>query len=222
VNARIRLLAPRRKGKKKSTSTELELLAAYKRALARHEVSPELIVSLDLDNDFFWLFRLSELIAKGYEKFDEINDRYFAAKYARPQILFCTRATGGYYHKGRHEIGISLAMTVECGEAEFMETLLHEIAHIAHMAHSPKFYELLTRIGGSGRKAPMTLLLAAKRVTYRERNYPVVVLCPNCKREHRYKTRRALKYACRPCCNKFAGGKFDARFKFMLSEPGLR
>jgi predicted SprT family Zn-dependent metalloprotease len=196
----------------------MQLLAAYKRGLLRHEVNPELFSSLDLDNHFFWLFRLTELIAKAHAKFDEINARVFAGKYPRPRIQYCTRATGGYYHKGRHEIGISLAMTVECGESEFMETLLHEIAHIVHLSHSPKFYELLAKIGGSGRKAPMTLLLAAKRATYRERNYPVVVACPNCKREHRYKTRRALKYACRPCCNKFASGKYDARFRFVATS----
>lgn len=221
MNVRIRLLAPRRKVKKKSTpATELQLLATYKRALLRHSANAELIASLDLDNDFYWLFRLSGLIATAYAKFDEINERHLSGTYPRPVIRFCTRASGGYYHKGRHEIGISLAMTVECGEAEFMETLLHEIAHIVHLSHSAKFYELLARIGGSGRKAPMTQLLAAKRTTYLERNYPIIVCCPNCKKVHRYKTRRALKYACRPCCTKFAGGKYDPRFRFMLSDPG--
>ena len=215
VNARIRSLAPRPKGKKKSAPSELQLLAAYKRALIRHEVSSDLFATLDLDNEFYWLFRLDRLTAAAYATFEEINTRFFAGKYPRPLIVFCTRATGGYYHKGRHESGISLSMTIECGESEFMETLLHEIAHIVYMSHSPKFYELLSKIGGSGRKAPMTLLLAAKRATYQERNYPVVVCCPNCKREHRYKTRRAMKYACRSCCNKFAGGRFDARFRFV-------
>jgi predicted SprT family Zn-dependent metalloprotease len=214
----MQLIARRKRIRPKAPPSELQLLANYRNSLERHGANEELISKLDLENDFFWLFRLSELIARAYAKFDEINARVFARKYPRPLIRFCSRATGGYYHKGRHEIGISLAMTVECGEAEFMETLLHEIAHIVHMAHSPKFYELLAKIGGSGRKAPMTLLLASKRATYLERNYPVIVACPNCRREHRYKTRRALKYACRPCCNKYAKGKFDARFLFVIAS----
>src|ERR1051325_5785345 len=77
----------------------MQLLAAYKRGLLRHEVNPELFSSLDLDNHFFWLFRLTELIAKAHAKFDEINARVFAGKYPRPRIQYCTRATGGYYQR---------------------------------------------------------------------------------------------------------------------------
>lgn len=216
------MLAPHRKVKNKSLrqagTTDLDLLRNYQKALVRHGAQATEIASFDLDNSFYWLFRLSELIARGYERFDRLNLEQFSGKYTRPLIQFCSRSTGGYYHKGRHEIGISLSMTVEHGEKEFFETLLHEIAHIAYHAHSPKFYELLSKLGGSGRKAPMTLLLSAKRATYVERNYPVIVRCPNCLREHRYRTRRALRYACRPCCTKFAGGKFDSRFKFVLEE----
>jgi predicted SprT family Zn-dependent metalloprotease len=197
----------------------MELLSLYQRALVRHGVDPDAIARLDLDNSFYWLFRLSELIAKAYVTFDGINAKYFANKFARPHICFCTRATGGYYDRRKHEIGISLAMTIEHGESEFTETLLHEIAHIVHHAHSQAFYDVLSKIGGSGRKAPMTVLLKAKRASYVERNYPIRVRCPNCQREHRYKTRRALKYACKPCCQQYAGGKFDARFQFVISSP---
>ncbi len=219
----IRLLAPLRKVKKKSPlrrgvrrgGSEIDLLHAYRKKLVELKIDPLQIERLDLGNDFYWLFRLSGFIAIAFGEFDRINEKHFAGKYSRPVIRFCNRSTGGFYNKTRHEIGISLAMTVEHGEAEFRETMLHEIAHIAQHSHSAAFYELLAKIGGSGRKAPMTMLLAAKRVRYVERNYPVIVHCPNCKREHRYKTRRALRYACRPCCVKYAGGKYDSRFKFI-------
>ncbi len=219
MNALKRLLTPRKQVKKKSPRTkkersELELLHSYQRALVKHGADA---APLDLDNDFFWMFRLSGLIAKAYQKFDEINQKYFSNLLARPKIIFCNRSTGGYYNKTRHTIGISLAMSVEHGEGEFNETLLHEIAHIVEQSHSSRFYEVLKRIGGSGRKAPMTILLRAKRERFLAEHYAVRVRCPQCNAEYRYRTRRALRYACRPCCIKYAGGKFDPRFKFEIA-----
>jgi predicted SprT family Zn-dependent metalloprotease len=195
--------------------SELDLLHAYRKKLLKLGIPEAQTIHLDLGNDFFWLFRLSGLIAKAYQTFDELNSRYFAGRLNRPTILFCNRSTGGYYNKTRHIIGISLAMAIEFGEPEFFETLLHEIAHILVASHSPKFYEVLRAIGGNGKKAPLTMLLRAKRERYAERNYPVIVRCPNCSRQSRYKTRRALHYACRICCNKYAHGKYDERFKLV-------
>ena len=217
MNVLKRLLAPGKQVKKKSPRlkrerSEIELLHSYRRALAKHGADAP---ALDLDNDFYWMFRLNGLIAQGYQKFDEINQRFFSDRFARPKIIFCSRSTGGYYNKTRHTIGISLAMTVEHGEAEFLETMLHEIAHIVEQSHSPRFYEVLSKIGGSGRKAPMTILLRAKRERFLAEHYSVRVRCPNCNTEYRYRTRRALRYACRPCCIKYANGKYDARFRFL-------
>ena len=169
----------------------------------------------DLDNDFFWLFRLDGFLAQARRKFDEVNRKFFSDTLLKPKIIFCNRATGGYYNKTRHTIGISLAMTIEHGEAEFFETLLHEIAHIAEQSHNARFYEILQKIEGTGRKAPTTILLHAKRERFLAEHYRVRVRCPNCKIEHRYRTRRALRYACRDCCTKFAEGKFDERFRFV-------
>src|SRR5580704_14151242 len=109
MNALKRLLAPRKQVKKKSPRSkkersELELLDSYRRALARHGADA---VSLDLDNEFYWMFRLSALIALAYQKFDEINQRHFVNRFARPKITFCNRSTGGYYNKTHHTIGIS-------------------------------------------------------------------------------------------------------------------
>jgi len=210
------LHAPRKQVKKKYPNrdrerSELDLLQSYRNALLKFgTVAP----GLDLDNDFFWLFRLSGLLAQAYRSFEEINRKHFQDVLPRPKIIFCNRATGGYYNKTRHTIGISFAMTIEHGEKEFFETLKHEIAHIVVQSHSPRFYEVLRSIGGSGRKAPVTILLKAKRDRFLTEHYQVRVRCPECKKEYRYRTRRALRYACRPCCEKFAGGKFDARFKF--------
>jgi predicted SprT family Zn-dependent metalloprotease len=209
------LQAPRKQVKKKSPGrdrerSELDLLQSYRSALFKLGTA---VPALDLDNDFFWLFRLNGLMARGNRIFDEINHKHFNNSLSRPKIMFCNRSTGGYYNKTRHTIGISLAMTIEHGEEEFFETLLHEIAHIVVQSHSPRFYEVLTSIGGSGRKAPITILLKAKRNRFLTEHYRVRVRCPECKTEYRYRTRRALSYACRPCCEKFAGGKFDAKYK---------
>ncbi len=179
------------------------------------------LANLDLENEFYWLFRLTGLIARGYQIFDAVNGKHFDSKLPRPKIVFCNRSSGGYYSRARHTIGISLAMTVELGDEEFFETLLHEIAHIVVHSHSPQFYAILSKIGGTGKKAPLTLLLAAKRKHFREKHYTVVVHCPNCAREHRYRTRRALRYACRTCCVKFAGGKYDERFRFIARAQSV-
>lgn len=205
--------------RKKTISPELQLLDRYIEALRAHGVPEEFFAQFDLENRFYWLFRLSDLLALAYRKFDEVNRLFFQSTLQQPTIIFCKRATGGYYHYGRKEIGISLPMTIEHGEPEFFETLLHEIAHMKVRAHSPKFYEVLRAIGGTGRKAPMTVLLEAKRKTYQLKNYPILVACPSCGVQSRYRTRRALHYACKRCCNQFAGGKFDPRFKLKEVVP---
>jgi hypothetical protein len=224
MNALKRLLAPRKQVKKKSLSqkrdrSELELLHSYRRALAKCGVDAP---SLDLDNEFYWMFRLSGLIAQAHQKFDEINRKHFSKTLPRPKIIFCNRSTGGYYNKTRHTIGISLAMTVELGDSEFFETLLHEIAHIAEQSHSPRFYQILTSIGGKGKKAPMTILLQAKRERFIAEHYSVHVRCPHCNSEYRYRTRRALRYACRSCCIQYGNGKYDARFRLVLCSRDLQ
>jgi predicted SprT family Zn-dependent metalloprotease len=176
---------------------------------------------LDLGNDFYWLFRLGGLLAQARRDFQEINRKYYGGSLIEPSIGYCRRSTGGFYDRRKHSIGISMAMTLELGEPEFYETLLHEIAHLRIHNHSPKFYAELQRIGGAGRKAPMTLLLAHKRKAYVTKMYPVIVECPGCGRQQRYRTRRALRYACKRCCVRHAGGKFDVRFQFVEVSHGV-
>jgi len=199
--------------KKRSTPSEIDLFEKYLENLRKHNTPQEFFELHDLENKFFWLFKLSEYLALANRKFTEVNEKYFEGRLERPSILFCKRATGGYYNYLRKEIGISLAMTVEFGEREFQETLLHEIAHIVVRKHNDTFYQVLRSIGGLGHKAPMTVLLSAKRKNYMLKNYPILVGCPSCGMQRRYKTRRALRYACKKCCTRFAGGKFDERFK---------
>lgn len=192
-------------------------LRLYAAALKRHGVAPEAIAARDLENEFYWYFHLSGLIEKAYQVFDGINADRFSGELPRPLISFCPRSTGGFYHHRKHHIGISMAMTVEHGEAEFMETLLHEIGHIKYQDHSPQFYALIRSFGATGKKAPVTSLLEKKRKNYVLNNYPVEVSCPSCGIRSRFKTRRGLRYACKRCCDKFSGGKFDVRFKFVMA-----
>ena len=190
---------------------EMRAFAHYRQQLER--LGAEKIMERhDLDNVFHWFFQLTDLIQLGYLTFDRINATHFGSKHERPVIKYSRRATGGYYDHRKREIGISLAMTIEHGQSEFMETLLHELAHMEIRNHSPAFYALLTRIGGSGRKAPRTEVLELTQARNTQKRYPFIVHCPNCGLEGRYRTRRALRYACRACCNQFSGGKFDPRF----------
>lgn len=196
---------------------ELHHLRLYVRALRRHGVSEDFIREKDFENEFYWYFELSRLMTLAYATFDEVNHTYFEGKLPTPLVTFCTRSTGGFYNKRKNHIGISMGMTAEHGEHEFMETLLHEIGHMKHSDHSPRFYALIRSIGATGKKAPMTKLLEHKRTNYVMSNYPVEVCCPSCGVRSRFKTKRALLYACRKCCDRFAGGKFDTRFKFVLA-----
>ncbi len=195
---------------------ELALFRRYIAELARHNADPEALAGFELDNTFYWFFILTDHIAFAYKTFERINEQFYQNRFTRPRITFSKRATGGYYDKRKHEIGISLAMTVEFGRPEFYETLLHELAHLVIQSHNRNFYALLEQLGGSGRKAPRTYLLELKRRQLLKNNYPVLVHCPNCLVARRYRNRRALRYACRACCETFAGGKFDTRFQLVL------
>jgi predicted SprT family Zn-dependent metalloprotease len=198
----------------KSTPKDPSLLLfnAYVATLERYGASEDHFKQFDLSNDFYWLFRLNDLLTLADKTFERINRVYFSGTLPKPQIAFCRRSTGGFYDHRKRFIGISIAMTVEFGESEFLETLLHEIAHIRVRAHNGEFYELLHKIGGTGRKAPRTRLLELKQTSNQLKRYPILVCCPNCGLERRYRTRRALHFACRACCAKHNGGAFDTRF----------
>ena len=193
------------------TLDELDALRHYRAALQKLGISATHFEHLDLENESFWLFQLSGFMSEASVLFDTLNEKYFSGELVKPSIVYSSRSTGGYYHYGRNEIGISTAMTIEYGKKEFMETFLHEIAHMKVKSHGPRFHTLLKRLGGSGKRAPMTELLRYKR-----EQYGVHVECPNCKQSLRYRTKRALHYACKRCCEQFNGGKFDRRFKLQL------
>ena len=196
---------------------ELHYLRIYVRALRRHGVSEDYIRERDFENEFYWYFELSRLMQLAQATFDRVNAQHFSGALPQPVISWCTRSTGGFYNKRKNEIGISMGMTLEHGEREFMETLLHEIGHMKHGDHSANFYALIRSIGASGKKAPMTKLLEHKRTNFVVTKYPVEVICPSCGVRSRFKTKRALLYPCRRCCDKLNSGKFDARFKFILA-----
>jgi predicted SprT family Zn-dependent metalloprotease len=201
---------------------ELAMLLNYSRQLQKYGASEKALAILDLENVSGWLPTLIDDIAFAYDSFDQVNSKFFGGKYTCPRIKYARRATGGYYDRRKHEIGISMAMTIEFGRPEFLETLLHEFAHFEIQAHNQCFYDLLEQLGGSGRKAPRTYLLELKRNQFVLDNYPVLVHCPNCLVERRYRNRRALRYACKACCQKFAGGKFDTRFQLVLKTRTVR
>ncbi|MEO6940069.1 MAG: SprT-like domain-containing protein [Candidatus Kapaibacterium sp.] len=207
-----------RKAKSDRVPTEMKLFREYVRALRRYGVPEEFIADHNLENELFWLFELSRFMELAQKTFDRVNTEYFSGQLSKPTIVFARRATGGFYNYRKQTIGISLSMTVEFGDSEFLETMLHEIAHIRIRAHNRAFYTLLRSIGGSGRKAPMTALLSTKRAVTEQKQKPVVVECPNCFTKHRFRTKRALRYACKTCCDSFSRGKFDTRFLFRLAS----
>ena len=131
------------------------------------------------------------------------------------------RTTAGIYRRKINFLGakageiiLSKPVLENLPENAFMSTLCHEMIHAwidlvlkVDEAHGPNFHKRMAEINSSQ---------ADFQVTVRH-SFPIskkvpkwVATCPSCEINFRY--RRIVKgAACRRCCNKFFGGKWDAK-----------
>lgn len=132
------------------------------------------------------------------------------------------RSTAGYASYPSWRIELNPRLREFEGQVE--RTMRHELAHLVayHRAgrrriepHGAEWQQACADLGIPGENARHTLPLPRRAV---KRN--LAYLCPNCG----YIARRVRKFprqtACRQCCDKYSGGKYDRRFQFVKLEPG--
>lgn len=134
------------------------------------------------------------------------------------------RSTAGraWSQSGRVELN---PLLTECSPDEIDRTLRHELAHlVAHhraaqaqrrriQPHGPEWQQACADLGIDGEERTHRLeALQARRLT---RRYHYV--CPGCGREFPRVRPIRRPLACAPCCNRWNGGRYDARFRLIVT-----
>lgn len=116
----------------------------------------------------------------------------------------------GVCKKNRKQITISKYLTFLNSEEEFRDTVLHEIAHAlaiergVHDGHGPQWRSIAREIGCVPRRCHNAEVVPGR----------FVYNCGGCGKEARFHRRPKRTRACRDCCNKHNGGRYDTRFEF--------
>ena len=119
----------------------------------------------------------------------------------------------GFCRYGAKTITLSVPL-VELNPLETaVDTILHEIAHAlaGHKAgHGPEWRKIALSIGCDGKRVKSDGVAPPRKY---------VGTCPVCDRKS-YRHRRT-NTACSACCDKYANGTYDPRFKIVWAEnPG--
>jgi predicted SprT family Zn-dependent metalloprotease len=130
------------------------------------------------------------------------------------------RSTAGYASYPAWRIELNPRLNEFEGQVD--RTMRHELAHLVayHRAgrrriepHGAEWRRACSDLGIPDESARHRLPLPRREVT---RNYTYA--CPNCG----YTAQRVRKFrrftACRECCEKFAGGLYDGKYRFVLVE----
>ena len=128
--------------------------------------------------------------------------------------------TAGLYRRGRHpdgrdlcEIVLSRPLLEPLPRQATLSTLCHEMIHAwidrvlgVREVHGPRFRERMAAINAAQHDFVVSL-----RHTYPLPLEPArwIARCPRCGRTAPYRRRRQ-GLACRPCCERFHGGRWDA------------
>jgi predicted SprT family Zn-dependent metalloprotease len=143
--------------------------------------------------------------------FDHYNWVYWGGKLPRVRVEYSTRMTSaGSYSPHRKLIRIGRKYH-ELFPEDLHDTLKHEMIHIIHLNHGPKFKAEARRVGATRNARSHPTLRRPPRYIY---------ACPGC--GHRYERQKRLVMASCGDCSK--GGSFDPRFKLRLiqSNPPAR
>lgn len=131
------------------------------------------------------------------------------------------RSTAGYARYPSWQIELNPRLLAFDGQVS--RTLRHELAHLVayHRAgrrrikpHGPEWQRACSDLGIHGEPAHHRLPLPRNRTERR-----LAYQCPNCTTVVRRVRPFKRPTACLQCCNKHAGGQFDARFKFVKLNP---
>lgn len=125
------------------------------------------------------------------------------------------RYRAGDFSPATGRIRLSLPYYLRYGRAETERILLHELCHWwlfrqgqGHREDAPAFQALLARHGAPARGLPMPRAAGGQWRVY---------ACPVCGARYRY--RRRVDLACGPCCRRYAGGRYDPRFRLVPLRP---
>ncbi len=111
-------------------------------------------------------------------------------------------------------ISLSRPLVELNSEAECRDTVLHEIAHALagpNAGHGPEWVSMCRKVG-----ARPVRCYGAGEVREPEPRY--VARCPSCKKEAGFQRRPTRVRACSDCCKKYAGGRYDERFRMRVYE----
>ena len=112
------------------------------------------------------------------------------------------------------------------GQNEIDRTLRHELAHLLAqfrvgrrriLAHGSEWRQACCDLGIEGERACHKLPVEVRRISPR-----FLYCCGNCRRQFPRVHRIRRPTACLICCRKFAGGKYDERFRLYLAKPSHR
>lgn len=109
----------------------------------------------------------------------------------------------------RREITLSRTLVALNDEAQVTDTIRHEIAHALagyEAGHGPLWRAFAVKVGAN----PKRCYEAAAVVTPVA---PWLLLCDTCGQTYERHRRTKTKAACRVCCDRYAGGRFDARYE---------
>jgi predicted SprT family Zn-dependent metalloprotease len=156
------------------------------------------------------------------ELFQALNEKYFAGTLPAIGLHWNSRlrSSAGRFFPGSRkwfkeyppkiEIA-SYLLTLEDAEKHIRDTLAHELVHYwlwvrrRPYGHTAEFKVKLKEVGAT-RYNPVPQVRPPK----------YLYTCPSCEKE--FSARRRLKgLACRACCKTHAGGKFDERFRLVLT-----
>ncbi len=134
-----------------------------------------------------------------------------------PEVVWNSdlRTIAGRYLGRANLIELNPAYCLRFGLAEVVATVRHETCHMglrrgtALKHRDPLFRDRMTVLSAPGHCLSMPAdETRASRLRYRYR-------CPACRRPTVYR-RKVGGYACRACCQRHSGGRYDSRFRLRL------
>lgn len=150
--------------------------------------------------------RVAKKIALSKMKELGLNDWSFKFDNAKSRLGLCSHS--------KKTIQVSRLYAKLNDESRIVNTILHEIAHAlvgSSHGHNDVWRNKAIALGSDGERCASGVELVKPKPKY-------IGTCPNCGKTI-YKNRmRSTTGACNICCNKLAGGSWDARFRFDWKE----
>ena len=155
--------------------------------------------------------------------FDEINGTCFGGLLPLPQLSWNSRlrTTAGRFAPGRRKLLREIPPRIEIasylleeenGLAIIKDTLAHEMIHYwlwfrrRPHGHTAEFYAKMNELG-----------VSRYNTVPRHRPYKYLYSCPSCMIS--FPARKRLRaMACRACCDKHTGGRYDKRFRLVAES----